>query len=276
MFALSSLTRLRSYIGVDNTATNNLVLNQLLLASSRNIQKYLDRELELKSRTEYFDVDAAKLSYFPKATPITVITSIYSDSSGEYSGSEAELDDYYIGSCSDSIVLSYPVQCAEKGLRLIYTGGLAAHGTNSTLVLSSVAGTFTADKYIRGATSGSIGRILATTTATPLTVETLQGVWEAGEAITSQTDLGGADLPGISATIVSITASLVEVAPEITAACEMQCRYDWKHRNDYETAGTNKDSTTFRRNEKTLDYSGLFLLMPEVRSMLNGQRRISL
>lgn len=278
MFALSSLERLRRYIELEDSVSNNRFLTNFLLSTSKNIQRFLNRELKIQSYTEYFDVETPGLNYYPKGYPVSSITSLYADSTGLYDGSEYLLTDYYIGSRERSIVIDYPITPAQKGLRAIYTGGLAVHGTQSVLALTGVGGTFTKNKFVTGSLSGSIGIIVNTTTATPITVETLMGEWEVGDVLTSQSTEGSStNLPGVTGTVSEITSkSLVESNPEIVQACEMQVRYDWKHKDDYENAGVNKDSTSFMKPDKALNYSGLYQLRPEVRSLLMSHRRISL
>jgi len=276
MLMLSSLNRLRRYIGCEDNVQNNRTLMNFLTATSKNIEGFINRDLKLELRTQYFDVDAIRINYYPKAYPISSITSVYSDTTGLYDGSESEEVDWYIGSDSKSIVLDTPVVKGPKGLRVIYTGGIAAHGVQSTLALTSMSGTFTAGNFVTGSSSGAIGIIVTTATATPLVVETLMGVWEVGDVLTSQSSEGSStNLPGVGGTVSAITAqSLAEANPEINMACEMQVRFDWKHKDDFENAGVNKDSTTFRRKEKALYLSGAYKLQPEVRSILQAHRNI--
>lgn len=277
MFLLSSLDRLRSYIDIEDTTANNRLLTTFLLSTTKNIERFLNRSFLKESRTEYFDVEnESQISFFPKALPIASVTSVYSDSTGLYDGSvEGELTDWYIGKDNNSVVLDYPIIPAQKGLRIIYTGGLATHGTRSTLALTSVVGTFTKDKFVTGSLSGAVGKITSTVTATPLVVETLMGEWESGDVLSLQNTEGGADVSNISATVSSLTAQAAcELYPELSMAAEMQIRYMWKHKDDFENSGVNKDGTKYRDTAKKA--VNIYLLRPEVRAMCQGFKRYAI
>lgn len=277
MFLLSSLDRLRRYIGIDDTTANNRLLTTFLMATTKNIEKFLNRKFLSQSYTEYFDVESdIQMTFFPKAIPISSITSAYADSTGLYDGSvEGLLTDYYIGKDSNSVVLDYPIIRAPKGLRIIYTGGLSAHGTRSTLALTSIVGTFTAGNFVTGSLSGAVGKIVSTAAVTPLVVETLMGEWEVGDVLSSQATEGGANISNVSATVSALTIQAAcELYPELAMACEMQIRYMWKHKDDFENRGVNKDGTIFQDLPKKA--VNIYVLRPEVRSMCQGFKRYAM
>ena len=274
---LSSVERLIRFLCVEDTATNRRVLNQYLYGISAQIESYLNTKFSLVSRTEYFDVRPNELEYWVQGVPITTITSVSHDIDGQFDGSESTLSDSHTGKLDKSVVLDYEVTPGKKALKIVYTGGYASTPTKSTFAISSIQGTFLADKYVTGATSGAVGIITATTAATPIIVDVLYGAFEVGESLTMQTTEGGADTSGVSAIIDSKTVeSLAEVVPEVPLACEMQIRYNVTTKGDFEVSKIEKDKTT-RRDMDKLFFSGKFVdLQPEVRSMLSRFKRITL
>ncbi len=277
MFLLSSLDRLRRYIDIDDDTANNRLLTTFLLSTTKNLEKFLNRKFLKESRTEYYDVESdSQLTFFPIALPIASITSAYADSTGLYDGSvEGALTDYYIGKDSNSVVLDYPILQAQKGLRIIYTGGLSEHGTRSTLALTSISGTFTTEKFVTGSLSGAVGKIVTTTAVTPLIVETLMGEWEVGDILSLQNTEGGEDVAGIAGTISALTIQAAcETYPELAMAAEMQIRYMWKHKDDFENKGVTKDGTNYRQLDR--NPINIYQLCPEVRTMCQGYKRYAM
>lgn len=273
---LSSLRRLRLVCAgmttdpITDNLTNNRLLKQWLSATSQQIEKFLNRELHIEIRTEYFDVTYMRDEYWPKAYPISSITSVYSDSTGLYDGSESEESDYYIGIHERSVCLDTTFDwIARKGLRIIYTGGLAYDPVKSIFSLASIAGTFTIGKYAIGNTSGAVGIISAWSTPA-LTVENYHGIFISGEIISQYDNEAGTTpvTPTVYGTISAITRqSLAEAYPAITQACESQVRYYWKHTTDFENNSTTKDGNTLRRNNpqnlpQNLQTEALMLLEP--------------
>jgi len=274
LFALSSLERLRRYTDLDDTTANNRLLSLYLTLTSRNIEKYCSTSFQKKSRTEYFDVKGNRIAYFPSAIPVSSITSVYSDTTGLYSGGESALSDYYIGVDDRSVVLDYPQVNGKKALRLIYTGGISEHGTQSIFTLSGVSGTFTKDRFINGSISGAVGIVAATTAASPITINTLYGVFEIGDVLAVSTTEGGTAISNISATIATITQqSLAEVAPEVNMACEFEVRYMFQHKDNFEDDSTSRDSSSFSTRKNSSEILSQFILQPHTRSLLQGYRR---
>jgi hypothetical protein len=231
----------------------------------------LNRDLELTTHTEYFDVEPGVLEYFPRATPIQSITSIYADSTGLFTGSEYALTDYYIGSQGTSIVLRRPPIEARRGLRLIHVAGEAADPVISTFVMTgvSVAG-FTLGKYVVGSLSNAVGVVKASATS-PLQVATLYGTFKAGETLTEYTDEEGNTATGTIGTLDSISSlSLAQKKPAIVQACEIECRYWDKHKFDFVAATITKEGVMKRGPDIRYD------LQPETKSLLEPHRRVIL
>ena len=249
MILLSSLHRLRRYLEVDDKPENNRLITNFLTSSSREIQRYVGRELLSQSRTEYFDIEAVgQMEFWPEAVPLSAITSIEYDSTGLFTGSETTLSNFYIGAGSNSFVLDVPQAMGKRVLKIVYTGGVATHGTRSTFTVSS-AGVFVADKFVFGSTSGAWGIVVSLTASVTLIVETLYGVFEAAEVLNQAAKEGASAGDGVTATLDTITAqSLAEQIPEYATAVEMQLRYLMRRKDNFELASTQKEGQRYNEN----------------------------
>lgn len=278
MLLLTSYARMRRYLTPPDESsyrTDSYMLERditnWIMSTSRQIERWLHRTLIIDEHTEYFNLGYAQTIFFPAAYPITTLTSVYEDPDGLWDGGESEIDDVYIGRNSDSVVIpaTRPF-IGPKTIRIIYTGGLAYHGTRSVFASTGSSGTWTAGQYVKGGTSGAVG-IVRASTATTLTVENLSGIFEAGDALTEYTDEACTSAGDATATLGSVTTqSLAEAYPDITRAAEIQVRNLWKHKLDFELTGTNKDGTTIRRTGADIHPTDL---VPEAVALLHYYRR---
>lgn len=269
---------MRRYLGdsdewLTDAYRQKTILTNWILAVSKTIEKWLNRKLEIESRTEYFDITYNRVQYYVKAIPIVSITSVYSDSSGEFDGDEDEESDYHVGENSRSVVLDYNFSyTAKRGLRIIYTGGLAYHGTRSEYAVSSLVNSFTAGNYVVGETSDAEG-IVRSASSTSITVEVIRGVFEAGETLTEYTGEGSDGASGTSAVLSSKTTEcLAETYPDIVRAAEIQVRYMWKYADSFELSDTSRDGTSRKRPEYKLGKP----VTPEAAMILTSYRIPSL
>lgn len=247
--------------------------NTLIPSVSLRIQNFLDRKLDLTTYTEYFDTFADQLEYFVEGTPISSITTVKSDSTGEFTGNETSESDFYIGKKSFSVVLDTPVRPAKRGLQIVYIGGLTTNGVQSQYVLSTEGSeALVAGAYVEGQTSGAVAYVV-TKAGTAITLEILYGIFIVGETIQGKLTEDGADTSNQTAVLASSTVlSLAEVYPDIITAAEYEMRYMDDHRSNFENSSSSKDGT-FRRdvlnkNNDKREYD----LLPEVRSMLEPYR----
>ena len=274
---LTSFNRVRRFIGDDegNVKADSVTYRRILLdwitAVSSMVQTYLNRNIESTSRTEYFDVNYKQQVYYPLAYPITTITSVKVDSTGLFDGSESTLttDDYYIGGDNSTLNLVYIERFTRrKGLQLVYTGGMASHAVNTVCVVAD-GSDFTDAYSLYGGTSQAVG-IVNASAETSTTIENLYGIFIAGETITEYSDEALTTATGYSTTISSITTqSLVEAYPDLVRAVEMEIRYMWKHKHDFENVTTTPDGNSTRKNDVSYN------LQPEVRFILDPYRRMS-
>lgn len=270
MFVLSSLQRLRRYLDVDDNVKNNRYLTNFLYSASREIQAFVNRELESKLRTEYFDVDApGRIEFFTKAVPVTSITSIDHDTTGLFSGSESSLTDFYPGTDGRSVVLDHPVSVGPKAIKVVYTGGEATHGTQSAWAVVSTSG-FAAGKFVFGQTSGAWG-IIVSASGTTMVIDVLSGAFIEGETIAESDTEGGAST-GDTTTLSSIDAqSLAEKIPEYAMAAEMQIRQTFTRRDTFEMTEINKEGAKYWTTPSGIGRH--WGLTREVRSMVQQFRR---
>jgi hypothetical protein len=237
------------------------------------VEKHLNRTVLYGAKTEYFDIGYNRREFFVSAYPINAITSVKEDSEGLFDGSESTLSstEYHVGVDSASVILLSDVgYTAKRGLQVVYTGGMAAHAVRTTLAIESSTGTWTVVKYVIGGTSGAVG-IVKAASSTAMTIETLQGVWEAGETLTEYDSEGTQGSSDGTATVTSITAqSLCEAYPAITRACEMEVRYMWEHKLDMENSSTQFEGVAQR------EFSAKYELLPQSQKMLAPYRRLML
>ena len=280
---LTSFERIRRYLadeGGDNLSSSVQTKRDLSVwmpSVSNKIENYLNRELLIKARTEYFDINYADLQFWINAPPVTTLTTVKIDSSGQFDGGESTLvsgSDYYLSNKNDAIVLSNPESYTGfRNVQIIYTGGLAYHGTRSTFVIVTAGGSWTAGKYMVGSSSLAVGLIITASNTAPV-VEILYGVFEVAETLTEYTSEDQSDATGITATLTSKTiTALCESYPAIVEACEMEIRYLRKYKDSYENTGITKDGTTVRRDSRE---KKRLRLQPEVIDMIDPFRRISL
>jgi len=276
---LSSLQRMLRYLAgesgkilTDNEANRRDILI-LLEAISNKIRWYLNRNVESADYTEYFDIGYATKEFWIGSAPVSSITSVKEDPTGRFDGDESTLDsdDYYIGTQENSVVLvTSRAWEANRGLQIIYTGGLAAHAVRSTFVVASTTD-WTVGQYCIGASS-AVG-IVRAVTATSLTIEVLYGIFQVAETITEHANEAGSDAAGATTTITSKSATALceSIYNPIVTACESEMRYWRKHKFDFENDSTERDGFSIRRSANSKAS-----LQPETRALLDPHKIIVL
>jgi len=257
MIQLTSYNRMLRYLSAvagspltDSKAQKQMIVNWILTAS-KQIEKYLKRELLIANYTEYFDVQSEKdVQFYVKSFPVITLTDVYQDSTGEWDTSESEIEDCIINKDLNGIVLPVATSIfGFKTLRIRYNGGMSYYGVLSIFELSTIVGTWTVGTFVVGGTSEAVG-IVKAFSGTSLTVEILYGIFESLETLTEYSDEDLTTIGDASAILASITKqSLVEQYPDIVRACEIQVRYYWKHKDDFEISSTQKDGTNQRYSD---------------------------
>ena len=245
------------------------------------IEKYLDRDLEIGDKTEYYTLSSRRKQFWVKAPPIITLTDVYVDLEGLYTGRESIIPYCFPDEFLSSVRFPYAYWMewtGVKSIRVRYNGGLASHAVNNSFTIpTGYTGTWAVGSYVSGGTSGAVGIVTAVVAPSPsfdatLTVETYYGVFTAGETLT-QTTAEGTGTATASGRLLTINdTSLVNAAPEIVMACDSQIRYMWKHTTDFENVGSQKDGTTTRA---PILANHEWPLTPEVREMLNPYRRVA-
>lgn len=257
MLMLTSYNRMLRYLGAisgsaltDTRMQRNMITNWIA-AASKQIESHLKRWIKIDSYTEYYDARrATDVTFLAKGYPVTTLTDVYVDSEGLFNGAESEVEGCIINSRSSGFVLPYaPPVLGYKVLRARYVGGLAYNGVKSVFTCT-ITGTWNVENFALGSISGSVG-IVSAVTATTLTIEVLYGIFEDGETLTEYTDENITTIGDATAVITAITQqSLVEQYPDIVRAAEIQTRYYWKHKDDFELDSTSRDATNRRMIEK--------------------------
>lgn len=294
---LTSLRRVKYGLGVSNTVQDH-VLARLVGAASSQIVTWLRRQdqsgsdaIQLESRTEFIDPTPGQRSLYPRAYPITSVTSIYTDATGKYDPAltdmtEIDADDYLIGSDRRTIsFLTLPtlpdygssLPTVPRGVRLIYTAGLAADPVVSAWTKSAdTGGTLTVGKYVQGGTSLSLGYITARAAGT-ISLECLSGAFLAGETLTefsavssSAQDAGVLNPTGVTCTLTACTApSLSDTDPALVEACEMHVRFLLTNRTKFENLTVSENGATMTSRADLLK---VYDFLPEIKSLLESYR----
>jgi len=255
---LTSYNRMLRYLAGrgDKNMTSSVYNRRDILywipAISDRIKNYLNRTVEIESRTEYFDSASTICELWVENSPVSSITSVKEDTTGQFSGNETTLSstEYYIGVEESSVVLLYPrTYNAKKSLQVVYSGGLAYNATMSVFAVADESG-WEVNKFCVGSTSGAKGIISAVDTK-ELTIDVLFGSFIVGETITEY-DEETETTAGASTTISSKTrTALCEAYPQIVEACENEVRYMIQHKQDFENDSSERDGTTIRRPADT-------------------------
>lgn len=279
---LTSLNRVKNALGI-TSQDNDPQLSRLVSTASNRIAFYLRREnaIRLTTYTEYLNPSLGQRVFRLKAYPISSITSIYTDTTGQYSGDEELVDslDYIIGVDNKTIIFEVaPISGVyPKSLKVTYIGGIAADGVISSWTKSAdTGGTLAVDNYIKGSSSGSVGKITARAAGT-ISYESIYGEFS-GETITEYSSLDnslsgglGVNNPtGVTATLTASTSlSLAETAPDLSQGCEMYIHYLWRNKDTFGNITISRDGEN--RSSRS-DMATNTELTPEVREIVDTYR----
>lgn len=276
MINLSSVNRLYRYTQLEVNTANTRYLTQFLYSSSRNIQKFLGRDFEQNTYTEYFRVEPRIQQFWVLGIPVSSITSVDNDSDGLFDGSETALTDFYTGPSDRSVVIDDFINPGAKSLKIVYVGGVATQATKSTFTIDMGVGSFVAGKFVTDSVTGATGIVVSFVSDTSMVIDNLSGVFAVGSTLTMQ-DTEGGDDSGPTTQITSITSqSFVEQFPDIAMACEMQTRFDMQHKFTFELTEINKEKTVRLKPSDSFEPSMINTYMgirPEVRNLLRPYRR---
>ncbi len=131
----------------------------------------------------------------------------------------------------------------------------------------------TAGRYAYGMTSESIGKVVSYDDETNvMVVESIDGIFLEGEAMTFQTAIYAQDIAATGATIMSVDRrSLVEQFPDLNQAMQIELRYMDKHQFNFEdTSAGGVQGSTYRHTEGD---ARPYTFQPETLGILNRYRR---
>jgi hypothetical protein len=133
---ISTLTRVKLLLGIPETEVgDDELLASLLEGVSATVEGALDRGVETKERTEYFNVDAGQQLLLVNSWPITSITSI-TENTGDRTFADDSADttavaatDYTFlpdeGGMGRVYMHSHVLTGGPRTVRIIYEGGMA-------------------------------------------------------------------------------------------------------------------------------------------------------
>lgn len=274
---LTSARRILFYQGQSLTSkVNRRVAMDWVTAISTRIEGYLNRELELKEYTQYFDVDQTKPEYFPKVVPIFEVLSLKYNFLGNFEEDTniSVLDegfDFIVGLNRTSIVLQRQLYTSFKSLELVHRSGLAEHGVNSIYTIDADT-LIVADYWIVGQDSEAVG-LVKSVDDDGITMEILSGIFQDNEDVnvfTNETNYN-ADTIAFSGTMNGVVSrALCESFPEIVRATEIEIRFMDKHKFDFENTATIQGQTMRRQTSK---WTTQYELQPETTALLEKHKR---
>lgn len=253
------------------TTTHDQLLRQFITGVSSQVERFLDRHLERKARTEVYSLRpgqaVVQLRGYPvSSSPAPAFKNAYDQ---DFSGDAIDDDLYYVDlqSGRDStghlrFTGRYAPVSGEGVLQAVYTGGMGEGriGVRMIATIGTITGTMTVGNTVVGGTSGARGLIVARTSGVSITVDVYSGVFEAGETLTDVTASGSCTMSAIS------TSPLVHDFPDVVMAAELQLAHLWQRRD---TVGA--VSVSGENGSISLENPG-FELLPGVRSMLSQYR----
>lgn len=270
---LTSVERVLFYIDPNNSLNYTLSAQrqaQLWIHSvSNRIYSYLDREIFIKEYTEYFDTTYLKTEYYTGASPVWEIKSAEYDPYSSFTSATNVLENCSISSYQNAILDDTTTYGDyKKALKVVYTAGFAYEPLSSVFV---GVNSFARDNYVIGQYSSAIGRVISSD-GDSFTISILGGIFEDGEPVYEVKNLETQETTGESSTIDEVTRrALVELYPEIVEAAEIQIRYMFTHKDDFENDATQREGESLRRRDNAPPS-----LQPETRMLLDPYVRYTM
>jgi len=132
---LTTTPRVKLILGMpEDKTTDDGVIDAIVASVSKRAEQFMGRSAKITARTEHIDVerDGAGQLFRVAGFPISSITSVKVDSTGQYTGSESTLtvgDEYALlrnGEMGIIKILSSLI-ATPGGLQIVYTGGMATN-----------------------------------------------------------------------------------------------------------------------------------------------------
>jgi len=139
---LTTTARVKAALGIDVAdTTQDVWLAGALQAVSQRFELFMDRPIELTSRTEEYDVhDGRQVSLFLRAYPVTAITSVKNATGWDFASATAiDSTSYRIDADNGQLHMAIELAYGPKAVQVIYTGGLAANTADLITNYPSIA-----------------------------------------------------------------------------------------------------------------------------------------
>ena len=122
---ITTRAAIKDFIGI-TTSENDIILSSIATAVSAHIERYLRRQIEIKERVKYFDVDKNQKVFSFDAYPVSACV-IYNDTLRVF---ESPITNSYYTFLGDNGELAfddcYELLTGNKVLKAVYTGGMAS------------------------------------------------------------------------------------------------------------------------------------------------------
>ena len=126
-------------IGHDSKA--DPLLEVLIDDYSAAFERYLNRQVLVGATTEYFDVEPGQRVFMLKGYPVGSVTSVYHDTSREWTSGEVDSDNYYLDTTTGVMTVDKHGLYPGAGVfRVIYSGGMGASAAAFITAFPDIAG----------------------------------------------------------------------------------------------------------------------------------------
>lgn len=261
---LTTLARVKERIGgmsSDKFDKDDLV-RRLIVNVSGMIERYLARKIEKKSYTEIFDLSWTKRRYLLEAYPVASITSVHIDLERKFEAdSLVDADEYELKPGLGLVILDTPSKWSQgvRVLKTVYVGGMAKYTEQLDGVIESLMGVFTAGETIEGQTNGAKAKLISQS-GTAISIQVQAGFFAEGEQLKGLTSAA-------TCTLKTITElPLVLSHPHVVEAAEIQIAHNWKRRDNPGAVATSAGGGSVTM-EKELNLIGI------VKDMLALEKR---
>jgi hypothetical protein len=122
---LTTIANVKSLLSIAATDNDEIIL-AIVKGVSSEIENFIDRQLETKERTEYFDVRKDQTIFPLKAYPVSALKA-YSDSYRLFGTEIDSTNMTFLGDDGNLIIDQQIPDEGAKALKVVYTGGLAAN-----------------------------------------------------------------------------------------------------------------------------------------------------
>lgn len=124
---LTTLARVKLGLAKSDANDDTWLANQIT-ATSRRIERFIDREIEITARTQEFDVsNVSQSSIWLRTFPNITITSIINATDWDFASTDPiDSDDYRVDEDNGEVHFRVGLAIGPKSVQVVYTAGLAA------------------------------------------------------------------------------------------------------------------------------------------------------